>query len=354
MNLAVKNNNNAHELHHYIAKYYHLFLGKFKEGTAKNYKTDLNLFFLQVYDKSPEHVTIFDLEGTTMLDAMMYYQWLTEEIEAPDGTSKPRYKNASVNRKLNAIKSFFRFLNAQFDTIDEKIFKNCESKDTQLDSVSWDGLDWEEAIQIWEYAEDKYGNEISLLFKLASITSVRLDALISSSWETDWFIKKENGIEVNYIEVIDKGKKHKKPISNKLFAELQEKLGSTGKLFPTLYPTKVGKILKEILASLNFDPRRNIKFHSFKKAGVMRALEKTGNMYKAKEQGNHSSMTTSEKYYLKYKECLMDMTSFTMDLDVDISEELSEFSNEELLNAIDQLSDGAKFELLRILKKRDT
>lgn len=352
MGLEARNVKNTSELRDYIGKYYQLFLGRFKEKTAINYKTDLNMFFLQVYGKKSEHVTISDVESTTMLDAMMYYQWLTEDIESKDGIIRPRYKNASVNRKLNAIKSFFRFLNTQFDTIDEKIFRNCDSKNPELDSEGWDGLDWEEAISIWEYAEEHYGNEIASLFKLASITSVRLDALINSTWEDSWFIKKENGVSINYIEVVDKSKKHKKPISSKLFNELQEKLGSTGRLFPTLYPTKVGKILKEVLTELNFDPRRNIKFHSFKKAGVMRSLEKTGNMYKAKEQGNHSSMTTAEKYYLKYKECLMDMTSYTMDLEVNISEELSEYSNEELLGAIEQLSDGAKYELLRILEKK--
>jgi hypothetical protein len=189
-----------------------------------------------------------------------------------------------------------------------------------------------------------------MLFKLASVTSIRLDALLTSTWEDNWFTKVEKGMEVDYIEVIDKGKKHKKPVSPSFYDELQKKLGGVGELFPNLYDKKVGKVLKEIVKALGFDPRRNIVFHSFKKAGVMRALQLTGNMYKAKEQGNHSSMTTAEKYYLKYKECLTEMISYTMDEDIDVENEISEYSKEELVSAILKMSEGSQIELMKILQ----
>lgn len=339
-------------LHNYIIDYYNSFLGKFKDNTSKNYRTDLKLFFEQMFDKSPEHITIEDIQSTTSLHAMKYYQYLIEIIEVK-GEKKPRYANASVNRKINAIKSFFRFLNRDYKDISDNIFENIDLPSPDLDSKGWDGLDWQEAIMIWEYAQDNFdeeSNQLSMLFKLASVTSIRLDALLNAIWEKHWYIKNERGISINYIEVIDKDKKHKKPISESFFNELQEKLGSKGKMFPNMYPNKVGDYLKLTTKALGFDSRRRIVFHSFKKAGVMRALEKTGNMYKAKEQGNHSSMNTAEKYYLKYKECLVDMVSYTLDSEIDVKEELSEYNKDELIEAISKMSDGSKYELLRILK----
>jgi integrase len=341
----------------YINEYYEAFLNKFGEGTSKNYKTDLGIFFEVTYNKSPQHVTIEDLKNTKMLDAMKFLNYLTEEVEKKKNGEvvlEPRYKNNSVNRKINAVKSFLRFMNGDFEDISDSIFKGVETLNPDLDSESYDGLDWMEAVQIWEYAQDNYGvdsDQLAMLFKLASITSIRLDALLNSTWEDNWFTKIENGIEVDYIQVIDKGKKHKKPVSPKFYIELQKKLGDgVGRLFPNLYDKKVGKVLKEIVKALGFDPRRNIVFHSFKKAGVMRALVLTGNMYKAKEQGNHSSMTTAEKYYLKYKECLTGMISYSMDEDMDIESEISEYSKDELISAILKMSEGSQIELMRVLQ----
>jgi integrase len=340
----------------YITEYYEAFLNKFGEGTSKNYKTDLGIFFEFTYNKRPEHVTIEDLKNTRMLDATKFLNYLTEEIEKKkkgETVVEPRYKNNSVNRKINAVKSFLRFMNGDYDDISDNIFKGIDTLNPDLDSESWDGLDWTEAIDIWEYAQENYGtdsNQLAMLFKLASVTSIRLDALLTSTWEDNWFTKVEKGMEVDYIEVIDKGKKHKKPVSPSFYDELQKKLGGVGELFPNLYDKKVGKVLKEIVKALGFDPRRNIVFHSFKKAGVMRALQLTGNMYKAKEQGNHSSMTTAEKYYLKYKECLTEMISYTMDEDIDVENEISEYSKEELVSAILKMSEGSQIELMKILQ----
>lgn len=326
----------------YIEDYYNAFLNNQTENTAKAYKRALNLFFDKMFGKEWNYVTFKDLRKIKMIDVMKFYSWLNEQ-----------YKTNTVNKHMNGIKSFFRFLNKEFEDISEKIFDNIELKNPELDSSGWDGLDWREAIQIWEYAEENFGDEgteLSMLIKLACVTSMRLNALLELTWEKHWFEKNENGTIIHYIETIDKGKKNKKSISEKFYNELREKLGTEGKLFPRFYPNKVGNYLKRIITELNFDPRRNIKFHSFKKAGVMRALELTGNMYKAKEQGNHSSMTTAEKYYLKYKECLTNMTSYIMDEDIDVKSELDKYSKEDIIKAIEQMDDGAKLSLINILK----
>lgn len=354
--MTIPNNNNVTGIPiNYISEYYHAFLNSYKEGTSKNYRTDLNLFFKIVYNKAPKFVTLSDLENTTLLDVTSYFNYLSEVIEKK-GEMLPRYKNASIKRKIKAITSFFKFVSDDKNTVNPSLFDKLNLPNPELDAESYDILSWVEAISIWEHADIRYkdkpfGKQLSLLFKLATITSVRLDALLSSEWKKHWFTKMENGRVINYVETIDKSQKHRKPISLPFYNELREHLGDNEKLFPLLYPNKVGALLKDILSDLEFDPRRNIKFHSFKKTGIMRVLEKTGNMYKAKQQGNHKSLTTTEKYYLKYKEVLTDYESYSMDEEINVLDKLSEISRDELLGAVNQLSDSSKYELLRILGK---
>lgn len=328
----------------YAIEYIQEFIGKQTVNTGKAYRTALKLFFKEVYDKEPEFVTIKDLKNTRMLDIAKYHRLLND---------KYNYKINTVNKHFKGVKSFFKFVGNDIKEIDNSIFNGVNLKKPELDAKGWDGLTWKEAKMVWEYAQDSFGeegNQIAMLFKLASITSIRLDALISSEWEKNWFVKEENGVDINYIEVIDKKQVHKKPVSTKFYNELREKLGTTGKLFPDMHPNKVGNKLQEALNSLGFDSRRNIKFHSLKKTGVMRALELTGSMYKAQEQGNHKSIMTTEKYYLQYKECMSEMTSYYMDEEIDIKDELEKLSKDQLVEAILKMDDGSKIQLINILK----
>lgn len=335
-----------------LNEYYEVFLGKQSENTAKAYKTAINLMSKLFFQKEMKFVTLTELRSIKMLDIMKLYQWLEEKVDDGIGGVKPRYKTATINKHVNGMKSFFRFLNKEFKDISEDVFGNIDLKSPDLDSNGWGGLEWIEAIAIWEYAQDNMGeksNKLSMLFKLASVTSIRLEALLSLEWGVHWFTKVEHGMTINYVDVIDKNKRHKKPVSEMFYNELREKL-TDDKLFKGLNKDNVGEKLKECLDALNYDSRRNIKFHSFKKAGVMRALEVTDNMYKAKEQGNHSSMTTAEKYYLKYKESLMDMVSFSIDQTVDVEDELDDYSKEELVQAISKMREVSQKELIQILK----
>lgn len=334
-----------------LDSYLRVFLGSQKESTSKAYKTAIELFANFFFKKEMKFVTKEEIESIKSIDVSEYIQWLYEPVEK-NGNIEPRYKNATAKKHINGIKSFYRFLSSDFSSINPRIFEAVKLKSPELTAQSWDGLDWTEAIMIWEYAQENLGedsNKISMLFKLASVTSIRLSALLSLEWNKHWFVKKENGIDINYIQIIDKDKIHKKPVSESFYNELKDKLPEE-KLFVGLNQHKVGKILKHCLDALGFDERRNIKFHSFKKAGVMRALESSGgNMYKAKEQGNHSSIATAEKYYLKYKESLMNMTSFSMEEDVD-TDIFATLSKEELIEAIMKMNEGSKRELYNIVK----
>jgi integrase len=324
----------------YVYEYFESWLSTLSKNTAKNYKSDVELFCEVVLDKEIKFVTIEDLESLKTLHAHRFFTYMKHEQQA---------KNATIKRRFNAVRSFLKTLKKDFKNINPNLMQMSLPSE-KVDRKGWGNLTWDEAKQIWEYALENQieGLEMGLLIKLACVTSIRIEALLELTWENNFFKKNEKGIIVNYIDTYDKGQRVKAPISDKMYEELRQ-LGDSGKLFKNLYAQKARNYLKEILKALNIDERRNISFHSLKKAGVNRVLEKTGNLYLAKIQGKHKSIATTESYYIELQEDLTQHPSYTLDEEINIKNELEKYSKEELIKAISELSDMAKFELLRKL-----
>jgi len=344
LTLAVDNSKTLGLQHHDIrfVKFYEEFIeNQRSDNTRIAYRTDLRQFFQFTFGCEPEFVTIEMILSLNSTHAMAYHNHI-----------KINAKNATVKRKINSVRGFLSALKVDYPQINENIFDNLKMDRVELDIERYGNIEWDEAFLFIEYAylEQMDGNQMAMLLKLACITSIRLEALLSLTWENDFRTKVERGVVVHYIDKVDKGTRHQTPISEAFYNELREKLGTEGKLFPTLHKHKVGKYLKRILDYFEVDPKRNIKFHSFKKCGVNRVLQKTGDLTKAQIQGKHKSIVTTQQSYIDLKDDLTQRPSYTLDQEIDIRAEINDLSKEELLDAINKLSDSAKFELLRIIK----
>ncbi|KRE70872.1 tyrosine-type recombinase/integrase [Paenibacillus sp. Soil750] len=358
-NLLIEPNNDdlgCNVINTYNQKFHSLFeefiKGQRSKGTALAYRTDINQFLNFTFNKEAQFVTMDMIISLTRLEAMKYHNHLKEPDENGIKT-----KNATIKRKINAVKSFLNSLKVDYRDINENIFDNCKLENASLDQEGYGNLDWDEAFLFIEYAhiEQMEGNQMAMILKLACITSIRLDTLLSLDWEENFRVKNEKGILVNYIDAVDKHTRHQTPISLIFYNELREKLGTDGKLFPNLHAHKVGRLLKEIIAYFEIDPKRNIKFHSFKKCGVNRVLEKTGDLTKAQVQGKHKSIVTTlrttQSSYIEMIDVLTTTSSFTLDQDVNVIDKASTLSKEELLIALLKMSNSAQFELLRIINQ---
>jgi integrase len=346
-NLALATNNNemnvVYAYDHKFVSFYETFIenkGKSSPNTAIAYRTDLTQFFKLIFNKESIQVRLSDMLSLTSLEAMKYHNALTG-------------KNATIKRKIAAVKSFLNALKVDYTQINENIFDNLLLESVENDRNGYGNIDWEEAFLFIEYAhiEQMEGDQMAMLLKLACISSIRLDALLNLTWEDNFRTKNEKGLLVNYIDTVDKGRRHQTPLSVYFYNELREKLGMSGKLFPNLHQHKVGRFLKKITDYFEIDTHRNIKFHSFKKCGVNRVLDKTGDLTKAQIQGKHRSIVTTQTNYIALKDDLTLRPSFTLDQDINIITEIKDLSHAELLQAISKMSDSGKFELLRIIKK---
>jgi integrase len=327
---------------------YNEFLdGQLTASTKANYRTDIEYFCKQLFKVKPEYVTLKQILGLTVIDSLAYHNHLKTLKENGE------IKNATIHRRIKSVRMFLKLLHAYDQEVNANIFDVVKLEKVTLDQNTYGNIEWDEAKLFIEYAsiEEMEGQQMAMLIKLACVSSLRLEALLSLSWEDSFKVKNEKGRMVNYIDAISKGTRHNIPISDILFNELHEKLGVTGKLFSNLHAHKVGKLLKEIIVFFEISADRNIKFHSFKKSGINRVLDRTGDLTKAQIQGMHKSIVTTNNSYIARKDDLTKRPSYTLDQEIDVTGELKDASREELLSAIAQMSESAQFELLRIIKK---
>lgn len=335
----------------YIKSYFDSFLDSKSVNTKKNYEVDLKLFFDFTFQKDVTHVTVEDIVATTSVDAIRYYNFLSTEAN----NGKP-YKNSSINRKINSVRSFYKFLVVDFREINANIFNNVNSKDESVDQKGYGNLTWEEveemvrlSLELSETVSSFEGSQTAMLIRLASITSMRLDALLRLTWEENFTVETSQGKDIHVISIVDKAKLHKKPISDDVYEELRSNLSDSGKLFPNLYSHKVGNNIKVLRTHMNIPESRNIRFHSLKKAGVNEVLKRTNNIHLASLQGNHASLNTTQRHYIAVNEDLSTLPSYSLDKEVDLKK-AENYTKEQLLKALNKMSDGSKMEFLNLLE----
>jgi integrase len=257
------------------------------------------------------------------------------------------YKNATVNRKINSVRSFFNFMETDNPNVRSAIFNNTK-KLKENDKKPWGSLSLDEVEGMAEVVNAlPDGHELSVLIEVAFITAIRLDALLTATYEENIFLRSEEGQDVWVIDVIDKEERHVKAISN----ELKEKIdslskGNTERIFSNLHDHKVGDAIRYAVDMLGIDKRRNIRFHSLKKASINFVLAKTGDIKQAQKQGNHKSARTTLDNYVENNDSLLAQPSLTMCTVIDTAP-IKEISHKELLSVIDNCSDALKLELLR-------
>jgi len=317
------------------------FLKSKSENTAKNYLGDIKQFCLYMFKKECQFVTVEDLASITGDDLVCYRNHLQESM-----------KGTSANRKIKSVRSFYKYVEADHPDVRTAIFNKVE-KVKENDKKGWGELTLEEVNEMIQRVKSyNNGDELSVLFEVAFITAIRLDALLTLNYEENVFLKNEDGKNIWVIDVIDKDKKHIKSISNDLKSKL-DSLGRFGRerVFGNLHEHKVGDAIRSLVVEMGIDPRRNIRFHSFKKASINFVLDMTGDIKQAQLHGNHSSAKTTLDSYVRRSNKLSAQPSYYIGTELDTSP-LNELSKEELLSLIENSSVSTKIELLNKIKQQ--
>lgn len=336
---ALKANYNEGQVHelNYIGNKIENFLKDKSKNTANNYRIDINQFTQFFFGKKLDYVLKEDFEKIEADDIITYRNHLKELGLA----------NTSINRKINSMKSLFGYLEASISTIRKPIFN--VAKSLMENPNSWGTLSWEEVQEMSKLAlKQSEGEEFSILIEVAVKTCIRLSALLNLKWD-NIYDKIQNGEKIKVIETIDKGQPHLKPISEKVWQRI-ETLKGNEYVFANFYPHKVGHYIDQLCEWMKIDEKRNISFHSFKKAGISYVFDTTNDIMLAQQQANHKSSATTMKSYLEHKKDLREIPSYTMgeEITLDVLEDLSQ---EQLLTYISKMKSSSKLELLRIVKE---
>lgn len=315
--------------------------GKY-EGSALEYERDIKRFFKLMLGKELNELTVEDL------------YFLPKDVKRFQNHMSSTYKSATVNRNIASMKSLYnffesnryKFVDKNGETVwikaDQFNVNKIEKNDTESYGVFHDN-EIKELIELAKTLSN--GIRKSLAIELASVTSIRIQAIVDLSLSN---IKKEG--ETWVIKVIDKDAVHEKPIRNDLYERLAENAFSDEKIFDMTART-LERDLKKLVEKMGLDPDRNLTFHSIKKYGINEVFKITGgNIMETATQGNHTSFETAMKHYMECNKDYSKMPCLLIGQDVDTSP-LEELSHEELLNLIKNSGRGLQYELLNNLKK---
>jgi integrase len=305
------------------------------KNTQTTYEADIRQFFSYMRDKPIEELSSSDLLFVNS-DILDYQIYLSEDYRDEHGNP---YKNTTVNRKMASLQSLYAFLKRNEYPVNVEAMKVDPLPD---DSNGYGFLTFDEAEQLAQLAltEREMGKEKRALILLATRTSLRKNALLSLKYSD--IRQSEYDSNVYIIEVqdmkqrSDKGKKIVKEISAKMYnilLEIKNEKYNDDLIFH-IDPKYVNDMMNRLTKKLGIDPRRNVTFHSLKKAGVGFVKDLTNDIEAASDQAGHSSILTTKKYYLEEKK---NVAGLAMDENIpaDIFRQLSHTECIELLESIE-------------------
>lgn len=304
---------------------------KRSHNTARRYERDIRDFFLYLRNKDIEDLEPEDLKVTNA-EALDYQNYLTEKC-----------KNSTTNVKFGAIRSLYNFFKVNDYDVNPHALKvdNLPSDSRPIGYLSPDEVFMLADLALKHESYNRYMKRALIL--LAFATSMRLSALLKLKYSD---IRQSEKDPKKYIietyDYLDKAKQIYKEIHESVYQtliearEMDKRVRTDDRIF-TMDEKGVTKMMKRLCEIAGFDPRRNISFHSIRKAGADFAYEYTGgDLVAVTAQGNWSSPTTPYKHYLKQQANITGMAAFEK-IDEDVFDKLT---HEELLQLVKSQTNG--------------
>lgn len=329
-------------------------LAENSKNTERNYRSNYREFFRMVTEKEMEFATWEEVLKITYSDVMRYRNEL-----------KKINVNKTINTKVASLITLYRHLRRENNKIDLGVVDLAKLPEREEDSKQYGSLTEDEVESLLEHCRAlpprQKPLEKELFFKLAFVTAIRVQALLNLTWGDIRYLKDTNGERVRVIEVRDKGKLDKTPITDELYEELLQLKENDMFEQLSLEEKKDDKVVKisdkALRRTLNnfceeqgIDEERNIVLHSLKKASLDKVYGATNNINVTARHGHHSGVEMVYRHYEGKNESLSDRPSFSMfDGKLDTTR-LEDLSKEELLKAIGECSEFTVNEILSKVK----
>lgn len=327
---------------------------KFNEVQDKNVWVCISTFFSRIEQNSKNtRLTyeravreFFELTRGKELEKLVESDLIftKSEIERYQTRIKNKYKGTTVNNKMSALKKVYSKLeDNEFDV--RASWFNVD-RYSEHEKVGYDPMTFDEVLKSIELvSKTRKGTEKALLIEMAFTTGFRKESLKTITLNDIYNV---NGVWV--VEAIDKGnKKNKSKLSDDLYKRIVEFVESEKKqkndaIFQLTNKTIRG-MMDYIRDNIDFG-RRNIVFHSLKKAGVEEVAIKSGYDLKAMQaQGNHANISTTLNHYMSNKS-VEDMTLVDINYTPSVKE-FEDMSKDELINMLKNAPRDIQLKLLK-------
>ncbi|SDX94842.1 tyrosine-type recombinase/integrase [Thermoactinomyces sp. DSM 45892] len=303
--------------------------------TRTSYEVAIRDFFMTMCRKAVDDLVEGDLVFTKM------------QIESYQVQLRQRYKTATVNSRLSALKKCYKKLAEYGFDVKPSWFE--VERYAEHDKVSYDPMTHLEIIEaIKLVGTTRKGFEKGLLIRVAYATAFRKDSILNLTWDS--LIERDG---VWFLRTLGKGNKWDyKKISSDLHDALmkQKELVGGEKIF-RLTNKSVNRLISYLRDNMDFQDRK-IAFHSFKKSSINEVAVITNYDLKAmQQQGNHASITTTLNDYMA-KKSLDDLVIVDVNNHIPI-ERFDDLSHEQLLNLVKQADRSTQIKLLQSLDTLD-
>ena len=330
--------NNVDQLHDYRVYddfvSYLVELETFSKNTRNGYERDIKDFFEIYLNKDMRYLKEEDLM-IEKKDILLFRQSLIKKI----------YANATINRKIRALKSFYDTLKSFGYKVDPTVFNKI--RELPKTSKSHGILTPDEAFALAEIAlttERQHKLIKYYLIHTAIRSSLRKSDLLSLTWND--FTLQDDIVIINTLEK-KTSKDADRPLTREFYNELLSlKTEGVDRVF-NISKDAIDNMMPRILGVMKMPKERNIKFHSFRSVGIDFVLDVTNDIKAAAAQGNHSNINTTYQSYIRKNKNYDNMAGILMDRKLD-KNILNDLSKEELIVLIDKLKYTSKYELLKL------
>jgi integrase len=294
------------------------------EKTAVNYEKDIKDFFKLVRGKQLNELNKNDIQ-VTLED---FDRFILEMVDSE------KYENATINRKVIAVKRLLRTLHANKLVNDISYFSEIERLPENV--KGYGALSVDEVLRLAELAlkEREKGKIKHYLILFALDTCIRKSALLNLKWSD--FDEREDGV---IVKVVDKGNSQfRQKISKEFYYELLTIKNGSEYVFPMDRKT-VDRMMKRLVSQMDELKNRNIVFHSIRKAGVTFQYRLTGDLTQAKKAANHKKIETTLIYIQEQDYGITGAVSSSQNVDLDLYKKVP---YEVLLAATEQMKNDYK------------
>lgn len=294
------------------------------EKTMINYEKDIKDFFKVVRGKDINELNKNDIQVT--LDD--FDRFILEMVDTE------KYENATINRKVNAVRSLLKYLAAKKLVDDISYFSEIERLPENI--KGYGALSVDEVLRLAELAlkEREKGKIKHYLILFALDTCIRKSALLNLKW--DDFEEREDGV---IVKVVDKGNSQfRQKISKEFYNGLLTIRNGSEYVFPMDRKT-VDRMMKRLVNQMDELKNRNIVFHSIRKAGVTFQYRLTGDLMQAKKAANHKKAETTLIYIQEQDYGITGAVSSSQSIDLELYKKVP---YEVLLAATEQMKNDYK------------